>query len=1424
MKRLLGIVSVIGILCSLLLTGITVSADTQYKLDFTATDMVYDTTNNVWAKATGDLSCVNYPGYAVVNKTANGGAAAIRKFVAPAAGTLQAMWGTVFIDNGQGNLTGSTVDFAITDGEGKILFPTNGDVATVAEGSPLEISLTVESVAAGDEFYFVVNNPSVDQLVCVLNFGVILEGVAYSNNSGFLYDGSTQGGNGWYHQYAATVTKTTVDEAENKVVALDFTEQEMNWIDGVSAWGVGDSYYTGSWSNWGYVDQTNANIRKLVMPRAGTFRIEHLTAWGVTGVTTEPGKSYEFAVLDKDKNIVWPTTGGMATVTESTPAAVNVTLTVEAGDAIYFVFANASAVPTAYYTSSVISLDDYQTRFDNGSGGYGAADITTQGNAGWTYMYASDLTEVKAKDVRDMTALQTALTAAETITDLSGYTEDSAATFTAALTAAQAITKANSQTEIDAAAAALTAAINGLTEKAPTPPPPPPPPALPDDDPADPTVALDFTEQLMTYDTALTGWTADAENNCVIYPWASVAPAANAKVAIRKFVAPASGEMKLAWGTGVTIDAGEANFVITDGFGKIVYPENGGKVKLTAGVAHLLDHTFADVTAGDVFYFIVYNQTVANAATTMHSAVNISAVAYAENGNLASTANVQGDKGWYYMYATDLTEVKRSEYKTLDALNAQIAAAKAVPVKTLALCTAESVAALNAALAKAESMTKANTQVEIDAAADALVAAVKGLKPQPTADNVNTVNFTEKAMEWNAANGYWAAADEAACIITAPLNYPTPITGSGTAAIRKLIVPQNGTIEIKWGAGVYIDNTSGAYTGATVEFMIVDKNGIIRYPQDGGVAVVAEGSPLTLECQIEDVENGDPLYFISYNPSMANVPVVYNFAVLMNGTASLQNENGQLYGTEDKQGPAWYFAYANDLRFSVTDLDKLPQDPPATLPKEDPKDPTIALQFTEQLMTYDSVMGAWTADADGDCVIYPAMAITPKQNAKVALRKFVSPADGDLVIAWGNGISIDKGQANFVITDKYGKILYPEKGGKITLTAGKAYDLNVTFEDVAAGDVFYFVAYNHTEKGATVSMHSAINLNGISYTEGGNYYSSAGQQGAGGWWYAYATDLIEVKRSEYKTLVALKEQIAAAKAIPAKTLALYSAESVKALKAALAKAEKMTEANSQAEIDAATAALAAAIEGLVPKATASGVTKVTFTEKEMTYDASTGYWSAADDPTCIITAPLNYPTPVTGSGLAAIRKLVLPQNGTIEIKWGSGVYIDNTSGMYTGATVEFVIADQKGNVLYPQNGGVATVKEGTPLTPEITIEGLKKGEALYFISFNPSMANVPVVYNFAVMLNGSTSLQNEGGQLYGDSTEQGPLWYYSFASDLKFSGAPTGGNAGGGVAGETPSSPDMGDHSHVWLAEILLVLAASVLLLGNKFRKGGNPQ
>ncbi len=175
---------------------------------------------------------------------------------------------------------------------------------------------------------------------------------------------------------------------------LEFEEKEMPSYVGAygwQAWSIDPTtpYRCATWENWGYITPEFANIRKLVVSEDGTLTIEN--KWSATGITNNTAdQSFEFAILDENKKIVYPENGDVVTVTKGTPVEVNFSTSVESGDVFYFVFMNATTTPLAYYTSSIITLNS--TRLDNG-GGYYCTDITTQGASGWYYMYAEGVTK-----------------------------------------------------------------------------------------------------------------------------------------------------------------------------------------------------------------------------------------------------------------------------------------------------------------------------------------------------------------------------------------------------------------------------------------------------------------------------------------------------------------------------------------------------------------------------------------------------------------------------------------------------------------------------------------------------------------------------------------------------------------------------------------------------------------------------------------------------------------------------------------------------------------------------------------------------------------------------------------------------------------------------------------------------------------------
>jgi hypothetical protein len=323
------------------------------------------------------------------------------------------------------------------------------------------------------------------------------------------------------------------------------------------------------------------------------------------------------------------------------------------------------------------------------------------------------------------------------------------------------------------------------------------------------------------------------------------------------------------------------------------------------------------------------------------------------------------------------------------------------------------------------------------------------------------------------------------------------------------------------------------------------------------------------------------------------------------------------------------------------------------------------------------------------------------------------------------------------------------------------------------------------------------------------------------WYHNYASDISEIKQKDYKNLDALNEQIAAAEGFSQTYLDGCVPETGTALRNALSAAKAITKANSQSEIDAATATLKAAIKGLRRLPISSDVKKVAFTEKLMTFDSNSNVWFAGEDTSCYIIPGINVSSPTTGSGKVAIRKLVLPSSGDVMMKWG-GVSIDNTSGLYTGATAEFMITDKDGNIIYPTTGGSVTITEGTSHEIDFTVSGLERGDSLNFITLNPSMAGVPVIISFGVVQNGNV-LSNDSGFLYGVNGAQGAKsWYYMFAEDFRVASEGTSGSGSGNTGDSEGKVPGTGDSAMpLWPLAVVMVTSTTALVwLINKKRKG----
>ena len=756
--------------------------------------------------------------------------AAIRTFVAHKGGTLyvgEPSWGGVAgLSLADYSAADASVKVAVTDDDGKILWPLDGKPLTMTKGNKYLIKFSTP-VNKGDKIHFVFYDASSDGVHVICN--------------AFAYVGAYEGD--WFGDAQITVGNNMSNYNFGVDGALDpFNTQGPVWY-----YNYADSIkqVTYNPNNPSEGVQSHFELTYGVRGEGGSINVMH------NGNTVEVGK------IDMPRG----------------------------GNAIAYAIVNPGYRIKGYYVNGV------------GVGRqspYNLVNISQDTEL--VIEYEKIIEDVDMKELKETINIAEAYTPAM----LEGYTTDSVNAFKTALAAAKAMTEETTQDEIDDATAALKAAISGLTEKP---------------KPEDVIVALDFNAFEMTWDAANGRWTSGTGDECTTLKWGSFSPAGSSKVAIRKFVVPATDELNFKWGMGFSVAAGTGKFVITDKYKNIIYPEGGGYVTLST-TPHIMDTTM-NVTAGDELYFVGYDFSEA-IGFSLNTAIYGNSGSHAESGYLYSEANVQGDLGWYYLYATDVTEIKKKDYKNMLALEEQIAAAEGFSESVLNTCTSASVNAFRTALASAKGITKANTQAEIDAATANLKAAIKGLKPLATPSSAKKVAFTEKLMTFNRNTNVWVAGDDPSCYINTSTSVSTPASLGGKVAIRKLVLPQNGDVMMKWG-GVYIDNTTGAYTGATAEFMIADKNGNIVYPASGGAVTVTEGKSHEIDFTVSGIKRGDALYFITLNPSKEGVPVVPSFAIIQNGQSYI-TEGGFLYGINGAQGAkSWYYAYADDFKVTTAE-------------------------------------------------------------------------------------------------------------------------------------------------------------------------------------------------------------------------------------------------------------------------------------------------------------------------------------------------------------------------------------------------------------------------------------------------------------------------------------------------------------------------
>lgn len=185
---------------------------------------------------------------------------------------------------------------------------------------------------------------------------------------------------------AATKTDTWVlfDEQQCETYTeTNAAENQGNW-DGLS-YMAGQTLF--------YSNPTNATIVKYVAPESGTLEINNVG--GLQNVYNQwYSGSLEFAILDKNKKVIFPADGNPALLKTRDTLAIDLSTEVAAGEEIYFfnryVQENPTGTQQTYFIHSVgVLLNGIDVNYNNSLAPTNKADFKKQGSGGWYYMKAA---------------------------------------------------------------------------------------------------------------------------------------------------------------------------------------------------------------------------------------------------------------------------------------------------------------------------------------------------------------------------------------------------------------------------------------------------------------------------------------------------------------------------------------------------------------------------------------------------------------------------------------------------------------------------------------------------------------------------------------------------------------------------------------------------------------------------------------------------------------------------------------------------------------------------------------------------------------------------------------------------------------------------------------------------------------------------
>lgn len=411
---------VIGMLDNLTITNTASTTDnTQKWLEFSATDLTLVGDGSGWWRWTDTGTAAPDYSFGMVNGGGHYdygavGGALIHQFTVSESGTLTIKsTGAESGDITMGTTTThdfSPAQYAITDKNGKIVYPTTGNLGTVINSVPVSLpsddTLTF-AVETGDEFNFILLDNYGTQIPMTFKAAVSLNGTRYDSN-GLLQGASfkVQGENGWRYRYATSVTvNDTAPEPPVEPIVPDrliFEPITMELI-GASSWQrFGDSAtdYSVYMTTTGYYNNGKAgyaHINRFVVPSDGMLKIDTAYTTGITMGNSASHDAYavNYAITDKNGKIVFPTDGKLGEVTYSNPVTIPqdepITFEVKAGDEYNFFMIDNYGLQIPMNFMARVFVND--TEYDS-SGYLRSAAFNAQGQNGWYYEYATEVNAV----------------------------------------------------------------------------------------------------------------------------------------------------------------------------------------------------------------------------------------------------------------------------------------------------------------------------------------------------------------------------------------------------------------------------------------------------------------------------------------------------------------------------------------------------------------------------------------------------------------------------------------------------------------------------------------------------------------------------------------------------------------------------------------------------------------------------------------------------------------------------------------------------------------------------------------------------------------------------------------------------------------------------------------------------------------------